>query len=30
MQFFDLPAGYDPCSFVEEAVGLNDIDDIYE
>lgn len=27
---FDLPAGYDPCSFVEEAVGLNDIDDIYE
>ena len=27
---FDLPAGYDPCSFVEEAIGLNDIDDIYE
>ncbi len=27
---FDLPAGYDPCSFVDEVVGSNDIDEIYE
>ena len=27
---FDLPAGYDPCSFVDEAVGSNEIDDIFE
>ena len=27
---FDLPAGYDPCSFVDEAVGNNDIDDLFE
>jgi hypothetical protein len=27
---FDLPEGYDPCSFVDEAVGNNDIDDLFE
>ena len=27
---FDLPDGYDPCSFVEEALEANDIEDIFE
>ena len=27
---FDLPDGYDPCSFVDEAVGSNEIDEIFE
>ena len=27
---FDLPEGYDPCSFVEEALEANDIEEIFE
>ena len=27
---FDLPEGYDPCSYVDEALESNDIEDIYE
>ena len=27
---FDLPEGYDPCSFVEDALGENEIEDIFE
>ena len=27
---FDMPEGYDPCSFVDEAMGENDIEEIYE
>ena len=27
---FDLPAGYDPCSFVEDALEANDIEEIFE
>ena len=27
---FDMPEGYDPCSFVEEALGENEIEEIYE
>jgi penicillin-binding protein 1A len=27
---FDLPDGYDPCSFVEDALGTNDIEEIFE
>ena len=27
---FDLPDGYDPCSFVEDALDANDIEDIFE
>ena len=27
---FDLPVGYDPCSFVEEALEANDIEEIFE
>ena len=27
---FDLPAGYDPCSMVEDALEVNDIEDIFE
>ncbi len=27
---FDLPEGYDPCSFVEDALGENEIEEIFE
>lgn len=27
---FDLPEGYDPCSYVEEVLGENDIEEIFE
>ena len=27
---FDLPDGYDPCSYVEEALDANDIEEIFE
>ena len=27
---FDLPSGYDPCSFVEDALEANDIEEIFE
>ena len=27
---FDMPEGYDPCSYVEEALGENEIEEIYE
>ena len=27
---FDLPEGYDPCSYVDEALGENDIEEIFE
>ncbi len=27
---FDLPDGYDPCSFIDDAVVNNEIDDIFE
>ena len=27
---FDLPVGYDPCSLVEDALEVNDIEDIFE
>ena len=27
---FDLPAGYNPCSFIEEALETNDIEEIFE
>ena len=27
---FDMPEGYDPCSYVEEALGENDIEEIFE
>ena len=27
---FDLPEGYDPCSFVEESLEANDIEEIFE
>lgn len=27
---FDMPEGYDPCSFVEDALGENDIEEIFE
>lgn len=27
---FDLPEGYDPCSFVEDALEANDIEEIFE
>ena len=27
---FDLPEGYNPCSFVDEALGENDIEEIFE
>jgi len=27
---FDLPEGYDPCSYVEEALESNDIEEIFE
>ena len=27
---FDMPEAYNPCSYVDEALGENDIEEIYE